>query len=286
MPVLTILSDIKSRFKLINTEVLNNFTEDIYKLTDEIILTHTHNKYTNILKFTKNGLCCCFENYPSYIKEDKDGNYYYCEYQQIFGKTSKLHRVNGPARVKIMSDVKKILYYENGLKHRLNKPAIIEENNISIIKYKKDFNQTFIYYKNGYIHRDEDKPAKIHVYGKQKIKYWYKNGERHRDNLPAIIEINNNKIVERVYCQHDEVHRLDGPAIIKPRYKLYSLFGKYMSPISYKIFLFKLKHIKSFEKSIFNERLTKKQLLEVAEYNNFKKTTDYLLTLTVLDELT
>lgn len=285
MPVLTILSDIKSRFKLINTEVLNNFTEDIYKLTDKIILTHTHNKYTNILKFTKNGLYCCFEDYPSYIKEDKDGNYYYCEYQQIFGKTSKLHRVNGPARIKIMDDVKRLLYYENGLKHRLNKPAVIEENNISIIKYKKDFNQTFIYYKNGYIYRDEDKPAKIYVYGKQKIEYWYKNGERHRDNLPAIIEVHNNKIVEQVYYQNDEIHRLDGPAIIKPHYKLYVLFGKYMSPINYKIFLFKLKHIKLFEKSIFNERLTKKQLLEVAEYNNFKKATNYLLTLTVLDEL-
>lgn len=107
MPALTILSDIKSRFELINTEVSNGFTEYIYKLTNEIILTHTHNKYTNILKFTKNGLCCCFENYPSYIKEDED--YYYCEYQQILNGTSKLHRVNGPARVKIMSDVKK--YY-------------------------------------------------------------------------------------------------------------------------------------------------------------------------------
>ena len=44
MPVLTILSDIKSRFKLINTEVLNNFTEDIYKLTENF--ANTTKKYS------------------------------------------------------------------------------------------------------------------------------------------------------------------------------------------------------------------------------------------------
>ena len=60
MPILTILNDIKSRFELINTKVIDDYTEDIYKLIDEIMLTHTHNKYTNILKFTKNELYCCF----------------------------------------------------------------------------------------------------------------------------------------------------------------------------------------------------------------------------------
>ena len=48
-----------------------------------------------------------------------------------------------------------------------------------------DVNGTTRFYKNGQIHRDNDKPAIIREDGS---KHWYQNGQLHRDNdLPAII---------------------------------------------------------------------------------------------------
>ena len=46
------------------------------------------------------------------------------------------------------------------------------------------------WYKNGKIHRDNDKPA---VEWRDFDKFWYKNGKLHRDNeLPAIIYVDGN----------------------------------------------------------------------------------------------
>ena len=48
-----------------------------------------------------------------------------------------------------------------------------------------------IWYQNGLIHRDGDKPAIINSNGD---KYWYKNGKMHRDeDNPAIIFTNGEK---------------------------------------------------------------------------------------------
>ena len=65
-------------------------------------------------------------------------------------------------------------WYKNGLMHRDNdKPAVIFPNN------------TKAWYKNGKIHRDGDKPAVMGVNG---TKMWYKNGLLHRGGgKPAII---------------------------------------------------------------------------------------------------
>jgi len=45
-----------------------------------------------------------------------------------------------------------------------------------------------VWYKNGKLHRDGDKPAVVYAHGDQ---CWYKNGELHRDgDKPAIVYVN------------------------------------------------------------------------------------------------
>ena len=171
------------------------------------------------------------------------------------------------------------MYYINGKKHRLDGPALMEKKLINNNEY------LFIYYTNDKINRDNDEPARIFIDEEQKIESWYKNGEMHRDNKPAFIKYNNHKIVEQIYYQNDQIHRLDGPAIINQHYKRYSLFDNCMTAFEYKKFLFRLRYVNISNKWLNNTLLNNKQLLEIAEYNNFKKAKKYLLALTILDEL-
>jgi antitoxin component YwqK of YwqJK toxin-antitoxin module len=70
-------------------------------------------------------------------------------------------------------------------------------------------NGTQFWYKNGVIHRDNDKPAIINSDGAQ---YWYQNGRIHRNNnLPAIILPSGSQH----WYQNGKAHRdNDLPAII------------------------------------------------------------------------
>lgn len=88
-------------------------------------------------------------------------------------------------------------YDEEGQLHRDNdKPAFI------------DVWGTQMWYQHGEIHR-ENGPAVIRSDG---LEEWYKNGVKHRDNdLPAIIETNGTK----EWCKNGKLHREnDKPAII------------------------------------------------------------------------
>jgi antitoxin component YwqK of YwqJK toxin-antitoxin module len=78
-----------------------------------------------------------------------------------------------------------------------------------------------IWYKNGQISRDGDKPSmKIYldIYSKiSNSKYWHKNGILHRDNdLPAKIMTDNEGHVDyEMWYQNGELHRPIGPAFIE-----------------------------------------------------------------------
>lgn len=71
----------------------------------------------------------------------------------------------------------KIIYFVNGLIHREDdKPAIILNDNI------------FYWYKKGKITRNNDLPAYINK--KEQVEKWYNNGLLHRENgLPAYINL-------------------------------------------------------------------------------------------------
>ena len=58
-----------------------------------------------------------------------------------------------------------------------------------------------------------------------------------------------------------------------------------MTVFEYKKFLFRLRYVNISNKWLNNTLLNSKQLLEIAEYNNFKKAKKYLLALAVLNEL-
>ena len=132
-------------------------------------------------------------------------------------KMGKLHRIGKPAFIGISKyieekhknkgykilryDGKKYImntysYYEDGLLHRLDGPAIVVKGNRAHI----------IFYIRGKIHRDNG-PAGIYKNGD---KLWYKMNNIHRDDGPAIIDGNGRK---EWYFKH-QAHRLDGPAVI------------------------------------------------------------------------
>ena len=279
IPIQKVLNDIKNRFKQISTNVNNNLKQDIYKIDEETTLEHLYSDTFNQIEFTKNGHACCFENYPSFIIEYPNGDYC-CKYQQILNGISKLHRIDNPATILISNYYKILMYYIDGKKHRSNGPALMEKKSIN-----NNNEYLFVYYTNDKMNRDNDEPANIFIDEEQKIESWYKNGEMHRDNKPAFIKYNNHEIVEQIYYQNNQIHRLDGPAIINSHYKRYSIFDNCMTAFEYKKFLFRIKYVNIFNKWLNNTLLNNKQLLEIAEYNNFKKAKKYLLALAILDEL-
>jgi hypothetical protein len=104
-------------------------------------------------------------------------------------------------------------------------------------------NNTKQWFKNGVLHRDNDKPAFICEvnYGAEKS-CWYIDGKLHRDNnKPAIVLCENNVITVKewyingecykkfndegqfvkIEClQNEQLHNTDGPAVIKTFYDL------------------------------------------------------------------
>jgi hypothetical protein len=69
------------------------------------------------------------------------------------------------------------------------------------------------WHKNGKLHRDGDKPARIWADGSLG---WYKNGEPHRDSdKPAVIYSHGSLW----WYKNGEFHRVTGPAVIRPYYE-------------------------------------------------------------------
>jgi hypothetical protein len=69
------------------------------------------------------------------------------------------------------------------------------------------------WFKNGYWHRDGDKPAYIHPDGTLQ---WHKNGKCHRDgDKPAWID----KDGRLEWRKNGKTHRITGPAVIRPNNK-------------------------------------------------------------------
>jgi len=83
----------------------------------------------------------------------------------------KTYQVSNNIQVRIIGGIR---WFKNGKLHRDNdKPAVIH------------FSGSTYWYKNGEFHRDNDQPASIWNDG---TKQWWKNGKLHRDNdKPSII---------------------------------------------------------------------------------------------------
>ena len=101
-----------------------------------------------------------------------------------------------------------------------------------IYKIKKDIITTDY---DGFLHSYDDKPAKVsYEYdGTVKRKLWYKNGRLHRENdKPALISFGtcNGKIyAEKYYYINGQLHRTNGEAIIggvTDGFYYYFLYGK------------------------------------------------------------
>ena len=88
------------------------------------------------------------------------------------------------------------------------------ENELLIKEIKNCFTKEFdeygskLWFFNGRLHREGDKPALIDSYGNQ---YWYFNGKYHRENnKPAIVESDK----YQAWFLNDKRHRENGPARI------------------------------------------------------------------------
>jgi hypothetical protein len=138
------------------------------------------------------------------------------KYEKCWYINGKLHRNEGPAKIKSSVYGRTEEWFINGLHNRQNdEPSLIKYNRKGIVSEEKWFINglldrendkpstikynhkgivsTEIWCKNGKLHR-EDKPAQIHYYINKsiKLKGWYKNGNRHRENGPAQIQLASN----------------------------------------------------------------------------------------------
>ena len=86
-------------------------------------------------------------------------------------------------------------------------------NNNIMSKLLVDKYGTKRWYKNGLLHREQDKPAIIYENGD---KEWWINGKRHRENdKPSVIWVNDPKCWQK----NSEYHRLLGYSIYHNGYK-------------------------------------------------------------------
>jgi len=122
--------------------------------------------------------------------------------------TGKVKRVDGA-----------IFWYQNGILHREDGPAIEQESGE---KY---------WYQNGILHR-KNGPAIIYPDGG---KYWYQYGSLHRDDGPAVEETREG-FVE--WWQDGLCHRLDGPAVEWHYWERddYYILGKELTEDEFEIF--------------------------------------------------
>jgi antitoxin component YwqK of YwqJK toxin-antitoxin module len=144
-------------------------------------------------------------------------------YLNEFGQ---LHR-DGDLPAVIESGNRRVLYYQNGLLHRDNKPACISDSQES-------------YYQHGTLHRDNNLPAVINYVGKDDKKTifseeYFRHGVHHRDNGPAIQWATG----AYQYYQNGLLHNETGPASHSIKadgvQDNYYLNGKYMTKTGFKI---------------------------------------------------
>lgn len=119
-----------------------------------------------------------------------------------------LHRTDGPAYIEFNKDGLpiKIEFWQNGLLHRENEPAVIA---CFVNNFNKLYVQALRYYKNGMIHTySEDKPMLLYDLQSNMLneESYYKNGLLHNLNGPAIIKYNNSSYNGISISKHEEYY--------------------------------------------------------------------------------
>jgi antitoxin component YwqK of YwqJK toxin-antitoxin module len=147
----------------------------------------------------KEGLLHRDGNLPAIIKANGSKEYY--QYGQ-------LHRENGPAienknghgEYYILGEKVQSIFLTNGQLNNLQEPSVAYMNgskgyfsNGKLFKIMK-INGDIEYYKDGKLHRDDDKPAIVQN-SQHGTRAWYQNGLLHRHNGPA-----------RTFCDTEEFY--------------------------------------------------------------------------------
>ena len=198
-------------------------------------------KHISIQDWYKNGVSHRGNDKPAGIRHEKhfsDGQLvldYSGKFWYIHGRKSRLN--NKPSDIStsihqtILPHNNKVEYrksfikmwYVKGIKHRDNGPAFVSSGKIFVGSEFIDESKETFYYKNGVIHRENDKPAHSREYFSEDSQiidtFFYVEGKLHRDgDKPALLKrtINNNIETrdEKYYLFGKEHRDGDKPAII------------------------------------------------------------------------
>lgn len=107
----------------------------------------------------------------------------------------KLHRVDGPAKIRDRHQGVPVYRYRNGGRD---------------VEYHYGRLGTELWYRHGKLHR-VDGPAKHNL--DTGAGEWFFDDKRHRVDGPAIVRLNGTE----EWYQHGKFHRADGPAIVRPK---------------------------------------------------------------------
>ncbi len=152
-----------------------------------------------------------------------------------YTKNGELHRLDGPALIKLNGTMK---YYQNDELHRIGGPAVIKHDKLMYYQHDElhidplnNVQRPTVIYSNGSVdyhwhnklHR-LDGPAIIKI---NRVVEYYQNGERHRDLINSVQQptvIYSDGDLE--YHWHNDLHRLDGPAVTRFNKAMWYQFDK------------------------------------------------------------
>ena len=202
-----------------NGSVMYYFDDKFHRDGDKpaIIYFHSNGK---IHQYYKNGKHHR-ENGPAIIRYNLQNKIISIEYYL----DDKRHKIDGPSVITIKDDI----YNVDGVDDVINVINVNKINEVNVVddiyditkfsEHKKIQNGIlYIWYLNDKIDRSDDGPTIIFANG---VHIWYKNDTLHRDNGPAIIQYQNDKIILEEYYKDGLRHRIDGPAVIRGNTKIY-----------------------------------------------------------------
>lgn len=160
-------------------------------------------------EFRLNGKYHSINDEPAVMKQWVNYMGHYTNKTLEWWENGVLHRDNNPAVIKWENNCKILeMWYDHGILHRINGAAVTRWVNAVILSET--------WYKHGMLHRDNDEPAITKWDGFDVVKKeWWQENNRNRINNPAVIEYKNRVIIEEYWYRNNKLHNInDEPAIV------------------------------------------------------------------------
>ena len=178
----------------------------------EIYLKNLLNK-NNINSIINLNLKLNIINNKKYIINNREHVKFFCENDCYFWTVNNQvhHELTEPA-ISLFDNTTKIYGKDGYITRESDKPSII-------IYRESDNHKVLFWFKNGLIHRDNDKPAQVLNSKYMKEETWFNKGLMHREiDKPAFIDYQNNI---KIWFKNGKMHRENGYAFINDSDKYY-----------------------------------------------------------------